>query len=269
MTESDAAPDFAAQNQVLGLMRERADVLTMRWLGVTAAIGALSVALAVFAETIPAEVPAAAVAVFWVVAVALAVASVLVPRQLMGDKLIAAHMRAPVDAYRWAVQLKLKAASKDVFIALPPSEQRVCSLTLMFERPYTIGLGLGFGVALVGFVYGLVSHTLLEAAPFLLSALGLMCWHYPRLGRLVDRGRAVQKADEEQAALSALEAIQQQPSEAAPAPAPPQRRNAQQPMTAPDPAAGARRTSTKQAAAPDPAQRAERKPRVGPGSTKS
>jgi cobalamin synthase len=209
MSESDSAPDFAAQNQVTALLRERKDVLTVRWLAATAAIGALAIVLALIAQTIPAELPTAVVVVAWLIGGALAAASVLAPRQMMGQKLIAARLRAPVDAYRCAVQMKLSAANKDVFIALPVSEQSVCALTLMFERPYTIALGLAFGVALVGFVYGLVSQTLLEAAPFLLTALGLMCWHYPRLDGLVDRGRAVLKADQEQEALRALEDIQQ------------------------------------------------------------
>jgi hypothetical protein len=80
------------------------------------------------------------------------------------------------------------------------------------------GLGLSVGVALVGFVYGSLSRAVLEAAPFLLTALALNCWHYPRLGKLIDRGRTLQvaiEAEEEARALVDLRDKQEQAGEKA------------------------------------------------------
>ena len=58
-------------------------------------------------------------------------------------------------------------------------------------RDAAAGIALAHGVAAVGFAYGFLSKTLVEAAPFLLVALALNCWHYPRLARLIDRGRTL------------------------------------------------------------------------------
>lgn len=196
--------DFAARNQVDVLLRERSETLTKLWLGATFAIGAIAVVLSVFAQTLATEVPSAVVLLAWLIGGLLALLSVVMPQRELADVYLARWLRLPVDAHRWAKQLKLSIAQRDAFIALPAQEQSVFGLTLLFERPFKLGLGLSVGVALVGLVYGLLTHTVLEAAPFLTAALALNCWHYPRLSRLIDRGRKLQSGAEEEAEARAL-----------------------------------------------------------------
>jgi hypothetical protein len=208
-------PDFAARNQVDVLLRERKDALTLRWLAATGGVGAIAVVLSIMANTIPNELPTAVVALVWIAGALIAILSVALPRNLLTDAQLAAFLRAPPDAYRWAIALKLKPEQKDAFLALPPQEQSVFALTLLFEKPYHLGLGLSLGVAGVGFAYGILTHTVLEAAPFLTAALALNCWHYPRLAPLVDRGRKLQAASQDEAEARALAELQQpqQPKE--------------------------------------------------------
>ena len=189
-------PDFAARNQVDVLLRARAEALTMHWLLATGAVGALAVLLTILANSMPEPVSGVVTALAWLVAAVLAVLSIALPRKALADPHIASWLRAPLDGHRWAVQLRIKPEQKRVFLALPPNEQSVLALTIPFLRPYVLGLGLALGVALVGFVYGLMCRAVLEAAPFLVVALALNCWHYPRLGPLIDRGRKLQSKAE-------------------------------------------------------------------------
>lgn len=206
-------PDFAARNQVDALVRERKDALTVRWLIHTGAIGASAVLLAILAHTVPEPVATPVVALAWLIGLALAALSVVLPRRRLADEHLASWLRAPVDPYRWALQMKLTDEQKDAFMALPPAEQRVFGLTLLFEQPYVLGLNLALGVVLVGLGYGLIARTLIEAAPFLLGALALNCWHYPRLARLIDRGRVLQSAAQDEDTVRELVELQQQEEE--------------------------------------------------------
>jgi hypothetical protein len=95
----------------------------------------------------------------------------------------------------------------EAFKALPPEEQRLLGLTIPFLRPYVIGLALANGVALIGLAYGFMIKTLLDASPFLLGALALTAWHYPRLGPLIDRGRKLDRHEEEEQAVALVERI--------------------------------------------------------------
>jgi hypothetical protein len=57
-----------------------------------------------------------------------------------------------------------------------------------------------------------MNKSLVEAAPFLLVACGLNCWHYPRLAGLIERGRKIDRGDEEQQALELVERLQAAPA---------------------------------------------------------
>jgi hypothetical protein len=201
-------PDFTARNQVDVLVRERAEALTKRWLAATGAIGAVALLLSMLANTMPEKVSGFLVLSCWLVGGVLAVLSVVLPRGELADSHIAKWVRAPVDAYRWAKRMGLNDDQQDVFIDLPPAEQSLVGLTILYERPLWLGLGLSLGVALVGFVYGLLFRAVLEAAPFLIAALALNCWHYPRLTKLIDRGRTMQSAAEDEAQARALADLQ-------------------------------------------------------------
>jgi hypothetical protein len=220
-------PDFAARNQVDVLLRARAEALTMRWLAVTGAVGALAIVLTILASSMPEPVSGVVTVLAWLVAAVLAALSIVLPRRALADRHIASWLRAPLDGYRWAVQLGLSPAQREVFLALPPNEQSVLALTIPFVRPYTQGLALALGVALVGFAYGLSCRAVLEAAPFLVAALALNCWHYPRLGTLIDRGRKLLSAAEMDDEARALANLHAQPSDAPEKPAGPRLRSSQ------------------------------------------
>jgi hypothetical protein len=136
-------------------------------------------------------------------------AAIIVPRRMLSDAVLAAHLRSTIDVHRCAMRMNLTDAQRDVFLALPPTEQKLFTLTLELERPYTVGLLLVTGVVGSGLVYGLSLRGLIETTPYLLGALALAGLHYPRLTRLIDRGRALLKADEEQAELREVDNLEQ------------------------------------------------------------
>jgi hypothetical protein len=197
-------PNFAARNQTDVLVQERRDILTKPWLGGTVLIGAYAGVLAFVGRSIAEPLPPIVGPVMMLAGAVLGVLSVVLPRSLLGDKQVQARLKEPVDAYRWAKTMRLRGAHLEAFKALPPDEQRLLALTIPFLRPYLVGLALANGVALLGLAYGLMSKTLIEAAPFLLAALALNAWHYPRLTGLIDRGRKLDRGDEEEQALALL-----------------------------------------------------------------
>jgi len=220
-------PDFAVRNQVDVLLRERAEALTRRWLMATGAVGALAVVLSIQANSMPEPVSGLVAILAWLAGGLLAVLSVVLPQRELADPYISRWLRAPVDVYRWAGQMKLTPKQKQVFFALPPEEQSVFGLTILFVRPYMQALGLSLGVALVGFVYGVLCRAVLEAAPFLVASLALNCWHYPRLVKLIDRGRKLQSAAEIDDEARALADLHAKPDEAPGRPATPKLRASQ------------------------------------------
>ena len=52
------------------------------------------------------------------------------------------------------------------------------------------------------------TRTVLEASPFLTAALALNCWHYPRMTKLIERGRTSQTSAEDEAEARALADLQ-------------------------------------------------------------
>lgn len=192
-----AQPDFAARNKLDVLVRERKDALSMRWLAATAAIAGHSLLLAAIAREIPDEVPWAVTALCWLLAALLAVLAVVLPRRRLTDKELARHLESPVDLELCSRRLRLDPEQRRVLAELPSVEQRAFGLILLFGRPHTLGLGLSAALAFVGLGYGLATRGLIEAAPFLLAALALNCWHFPRLAPLVERGLELASADDD------------------------------------------------------------------------
>jgi hypothetical protein len=206
--EPMAQTDFAAANELTRLLRQRKDALTIRWLAITVAIGVFGLVLAVLAQHPHDPIAPALTIASWVVVVGLAVASIVLPHKQLTDKHVVKHLGLPADPQRLARQLKLDAEQARVLGALPDLEQRLFALTALFERPYTLALALTGGVALVGLGYGLVTRTMVEAMPLLLSALVLNCWHFPRFGRLVERGRKLEDVADEARTVRELTRMQ-------------------------------------------------------------
>src|SRR5262249_12517758 len=156
--------NFAARNQTDVLVRERKDILTIPWLFATALIGGYAGVLAVYGRSIAEPLPPAVAPVMFIVAGVLGVLSVVLPPLKLGDKQLRAQLAEPVEPFVWARSMRLRGPNKDVFKALPPEEQKLLALTLLFQRPYLIGLALANSVAIVGLVYGFMIKTLIEAA---------------------------------------------------------------------------------------------------------
>ena len=205
-------PNFAARNQTEVLLRQRRDILTIPWLCATVLIGGYAVVLAVYGRTVAEPLPPGLGPALMGAGVVLALLSVLLPLRQLGDKRLEARLRVPIEAYFWARSMRLRGVHAETFKALPPEEQRMLGLTILYQKPYAIGLALANAVATIGVVYGFLSKALVEAAPFLLVALALNCWHYPRLAPLIDRGRKLDRVEEEQEALELLEKLE--PAEA-------------------------------------------------------
>jgi hypothetical protein len=214
-------PNFAARNQIDVLVRERKDILTRPWLGATVLIGVYAGVLTYFGGATAAPLPPMVGPAMMTGAAVLGLLSVVVPRLQLSDKKLQARLREPVEAYRWAKTMHLRGPLMDQFKALPSDEQRLLGLTIPFQRPYLIGLGLANGVATIGLVYGFMNKTLMEAAPFLLAALALTAWHYPRLGPLIDRGRKLDRHEEEDEAIELVERLEKKKARASQSQPPP------------------------------------------------
>lgn len=218
-------PDFSAINKLTVLLRERRDALTIRWLAATVMVGVFALIVAWFEQGSP-RVPLALTIVFWLVGAVCAVLSVWLPRKQLADRHLARQLSLPADAQGWARRLELGAEQSRALATLPDLEQRLYGLTLLFERPYTLGLALSAGLAFVGLVYGVLAGTLVEAMPLLLGALALNCWHYPWLTSIIDRGRKLESLAEDEAAVRSLTGRDLAPTGKASASAPPPRAGA-------------------------------------------
>ena len=192
-------PDFAAQNRVALLARERADKLTLPWVISTGLMAVYSLVTVGVGFENRVSAPAGLTAAFAIVAVGLAVLSVWRPRTRLTDEVLLEQLGHRVDTNHWATRMRFDPTQTSQYKGLPESEQRVLALSLLFERPYYEALAAAAGVALLGLVHGLVTKSFEGAVPFLVAAFALNVWHYPRLTRLIDRGRKLCREAEEAA----------------------------------------------------------------------
>jgi hypothetical protein len=176
-------------------MRVRKDALTLRWVVATVLIGVYAGVLASLTESVLQPARPVVLVVLGVLAALLTAGSIVVPRTLLADESLTEPSRMPIDAHRWARRMRLKGAHIDAFVALPARAQRIVGLTILFERPYMLGLLFAGGVGVLGLAYGMLTQSLIDAAPFLLVAVALNCWHYPRLSALIERGSKLHQAD--------------------------------------------------------------------------
>ncbi len=234
-------PDFSAINKLTVLVRERKDALTIRWLGATMTIGIFALIVAWFERGSP-RLPMPLTIAFWLVGATCAVLSVWLPRKQLTDPLLARQLARPADAKGWARQLGLGPEQAGTLAELPDLEQRLYGLTILFERPYTLGLALSGGLAVLGLVYGILARTLVEAMPLLLGALALNCWHFPRLTSIIDRGRKLDSIAEDEAAVRSLTGRNRVAPKASPSGRPPSPSTPPPPSVKPPPhpTAGAR-----------------------------
>jgi hypothetical protein len=195
--------DFQAINKLTELLRARKDALTIRWLFATATIGVFALIVALFEQGRP-RVPMALTVLVWMATAVLAGLSIWMPMKKLTNRDLLRQLRLPVDVHGWARTMRLDAEQTSTLASLPSLEQRLFGLTLIFERPYMLGLALAGGLAVLGLLYGLIAGTLVEATVPLVGALALNCWHYPRLTSLVDRGRKLESKDEDEAMVREL-----------------------------------------------------------------
>jgi hypothetical protein len=233
-----AQPDFSARNKLAVLVRERKDALSVRWMVATTAIAGYALLLAAVARDLPDELPWAVTVACWLAGAVLAVLAIVLPQRRLTDKELKRHLQRPVESDVLSKRLRLDAEQSRMLGELPASERRAYGLVELFAQPHLLGLGLSGGLALVGLGYGIATRGLIEAAPFLLGALALNCWHFPRLAKLVDRGLRLASADEDalaQRTLARLEERERRGSQRPPASRPPPRPQPSTPPPRPGP----------------------------------
>lgn len=192
-------PDLAAQNRVAVLARERADKLTLPWVVSTSVIALYSLVTVGVGFGKRMSTSGGVMGAFALVATALAVFAVVRPRTQLTDDILLKQLGQRLETNRWATSMRFDPAQTAQYRGLPESEQRVLALTLLFERPYFEALAATAGVALLGLIHGLLARSVDGAWPFFVAAFALNAWHYPRLARLIDRGRALYRQAEEAA----------------------------------------------------------------------
>lgn len=194
MTASD---ELAAAEKFDALVRACSEKLTVPWLAMTASIGLDSIILSYVAEQGPLPASLALTCVLAAVGCVLAAASVMVPRRACSDAAISAQMRREPLPRAWSDSMRLDGDDFHALLGLPKPLQRLFGLIVMSRTPYLIALGLSVAVASLGLVYGLITKSMLYALPWLGVAFALNGLHYPRLEKLMQRGRKLDQPDEE------------------------------------------------------------------------
>lgn len=191
-------PDaFAASDKFDALVRHCQENLTIPWLVTTASIGLDSIILSFVADNGPAPASLGLTIVFAAVGCGLAAASFLIPRRACSDAAISAQMRREPLARSWADRMSLDGDQFHALMGLPKPLQRLIGLIATYRTPYLMAIGASVSVASVGFVYGLITKSMLYALPWLAAAFALNGLHYPRFAKLVARGRKLDQPDEE------------------------------------------------------------------------
>src|SRR5690349_16368370 len=124
--------DFSAHNKLTAMVRERRDALTVRWLISTAIIGGYAMVLAALAKSRPAPVPVWVIATCWGLSVLFAIASFVIPRRQLTDQHILTQLQRPIAIEQWTRRLKLTQPQQHELAGLPPAEQSLFGLNLLF-----------------------------------------------------------------------------------------------------------------------------------------
>jgi hypothetical protein len=187
-------------NQFRDLIRQRREALVLVWIGLTASIGVYAFVGSVITEDdLPREVSGIVTALFWLVALGLAGASIQLPRKFWSVRSLKKLMRKPPDLRELARRPRSTDVDGDVLEqleALPPEEQRLMGVVPYAFKPMLLGLALSEGVALTGLVSMLVHANFFSGFPMLMIAFALNGWHFPRLDKGIDLARK-QIPDEE------------------------------------------------------------------------
>ncbi len=178
------------------VIRPRIEVLTIVWLAMTASIGVYAMVVAFAAwDVLPRDISPFLAYFLRLVASALVALSVVLPRRLLSDRVVAAHMHKEPQVRALATNLRTGQVDPEELrhlAALPPLDQRLAGLVALAWKPTLIGLALSEAAALVGLVLGLAAQSLFAGLPMLAAALVLNLWHYPRPEPLLERGRKLQ-----------------------------------------------------------------------------
>jgi F0F1-type ATP synthase membrane subunit c/vacuolar-type H+-ATPase subunit K len=182
------------------IVRPRQEALTVIWLAMTASIGVYAMIVSVVTrDWMPGEVGLAAGIVFRLMAVGLTIASIMVPRRMLSAAQITELMRTEPDLKALATRGRSHDADLEELRqlhALPKLDQHLVALVQQFRTPYIVGLAFSEAVAFLGLVFGLMAHNMFASLPLLAAALALNGYHYPRLTKLLDRGRKLQHDEE-------------------------------------------------------------------------
>lgn len=165
----------------------------MPWTVMTVLLGVMAMlGSALSHDDLPRDLHGAVRALFWLIVLALAVASVVLPRKQLTERHIKGSMRVEPSVKKLATRFPSQQPDPALLSeigALPKNEQRLLYLLRLSMKPMLIGLALSDGIAVVSVIYSIVAQDLFAGLPMLVIAFALNFWHFPRVERLLDRGR--------------------------------------------------------------------------------
>jgi hypothetical protein len=133
------------------------------------------------------------------VALGIAALSIQLPRKHLSKARLTAVLSSTPDLRQLATRLAKRQVDGDrlaSFQQLPKDEQRLLMLTQAALRPLLIGLACDEALALLGAIYAVVAMNIVAGFPIMLLAFVLNGWHFPRLAKLIERGRKLAPDDE-------------------------------------------------------------------------
>lgn len=179
------------------MVRPKQEQLTIVWLVLTASIGVYAIIVSVAtSQSLPGEVSQLKSLAFCVLGLALAAGCVLVPRKLLSNQDIHKLMRDEPDLRTLATPIGAREPDLEKLrdlSALHKIEQRLIVVLTASRTPYFVGLAFSAALALLGLVFGLSSQNMFASLPLLVGAMALNGYHYPRLEKLFELARRLQK----------------------------------------------------------------------------
>lgn len=178
----------------------RKDELLVPWTVATTSLAVFGIAASfVTGDELPRELPGYVPMLFWVLALGIATASIVLPRQALSKANLTRALRAEPNLRSLATRLVNSQVDRerlDLLSKLNKSEQRLLMLTQIVLRPMLIGLLCDELLAVVGLVYSRVAMNIVAGFPIMMLGFGLNVWHLPRLPALIERGRKLAPDDD-------------------------------------------------------------------------
>jgi hypothetical protein len=160
--------------ELRAVLRSQQQVLTILW---AALIASAAIYVVVSFLVAPAEVPEAPqelVIVLGIVAVAVAIASMVMPRKLLPDNAVRGRMQAK------------RPAAVGAHKRLSEREQRLASVAGLYMAPWLVGMVLAEAVAIFGLVLVFITGDPNMVIPFAVVGAALMLLKRPNVSAFVE-----------------------------------------------------------------------------------